>query len=236
MERETLDILTLAGLAAGSFALALSGALVPGPMFFVTIAGSRRRGFWFGPLVILGHALAELPVVLLLLWGLSAILKNAYVLAGIGGLGAAALIWMGIGMIRQASRPPEEAPGAGAPAGEASPAAQADSRRGLLGEAIPAGFLTSVGNPYWHLWWVTCPTYLLASAAAQGWPGVAAFFIGHISADLAWYSVTSLSVASGRRFLTGRLYTGLLVACGVVLLVMAGLFLKLAITVMCCPQ
>lgn len=230
VEREMLDILTLAGLAAGSFVLALSGALVPGPTFFVTIAGARRHGFWFGPLVILGHAMAELPVVLLLVVGLSAFLKNAYVLAGIGGIGAAALIWMGMGMIRQARRPPEGPMGAGAPAtGEDSSDVPAGGRRTLFAEAIPAGFLTSIGNPYWHLWWVTCPTYLLASAASQGWLGVAVFFIGHISADLAWYSATSLGVAGGRRFLAGRLYAGLLVICGVVLFVMAGFFLKLAV-------
>ena len=234
VEPAALDILTLAGLAGGSFVLALSGALVPGPMFFVTLAGSRRHGLWFGPLVVLGHALAELPVVLLLLLGLSALLANAYVLAGIGGIGAAALIWMGIGMIGQARRPPVEplaagAPGTTEPVGEASPAATAGRGRGILAEAVPAGFLTSIGNPYWHLWWVTCPTYLLASAAAQGWPGVAAFFIGHISADFAWYSATSLGVAGGRRFLAGRLYTGLLVVCGVALFVMAAFFLKLAV-------
>jgi threonine/homoserine/homoserine lactone efflux protein len=227
VEHETLDILTLAGLAAGSFVLALSGALAPGPTFFVTIAGSRRRGFWFGPLVVLGHALAELPVVALLLWWASTVLGNPYVLAAIGGVGAAALVWMGIGMVRQARRPPEELPepAAGGPA----PTPPAGGRYRIFIEAVPAGFLTSIGNPYWHLWWVTCPTYLLASAAAQGWPGVAAFFIGHIAADLAWLSATSLAVSSGRRLLAGRLYTGLLVCCAVVLFVMAGFFLKLAV-------
>jgi threonine/homoserine/homoserine lactone efflux protein len=182
VERQTLDMVTLAGLAAGSFVLALSGAMVPGPMFFVTVAGSRRRGFWFGPLVVLGHAMAELPVVLLLLLGLSTVLKNAYVLACIGGVGALALIWMGVGMIRQARRPPEESGQAeAAPPGGAAAAPPATGRRAILAEAIPAGFLTSVGNPYWHIWWVACPTYLLASAAAQGWPGVAAFRHGWAS-------------------------------------------------------
>jgi threonine/homoserine/homoserine lactone efflux protein len=232
MEPETLDILTLAGLAAGSFALALSGALVPGPTFFVTIAGVRRHGFWFGPLVVLGHAVAELLVVALLLWGLSAVLKDSYVRAGIGAVGAIALVWMGTGMIRQARRLREAATMADAEAGPAdapATAAQTGNRRTLLIEAVSAGFLTSIGNPFWHFWWVTQPLALLAIAAAQGWPGIAAFFIGHISADLAWLSVASLGVSSGRRFLKGRLYAGLLIGCGLMLFVMAGLFLKLAI-------
>ena len=232
MQPDTLDILTLGGLAAGSFAMALSGALVPGPMFFVTIAGSRRRGFWFGPLVVLGHAAAELLVVTLLLWGLSAILKEPYVRAGIGAVGAAALIWMGTGIIRQARRPEDAAARVDAAAGpdrEGPSPAAAVGRRSILVEGVWAGFLTSIGNPYWHFWWVTQPLALLAIAAEQGWPGIAAFFIGHISADFAWYSATSLGVAGGRRFLTGRLYAGLLIGCGIMLFVMAGLFLKLAI-------
>ena len=229
MESPTLDILTLAGLAAGSFAMALSGALVPGPMFFVTIAGSRRRGFWFGPLVVLGHAVAELIVVALLLWGLSAFLKAPYIRAGIGAVGAAALIWMGTGMIRQTRRPQKAAATMNAVAGSAEEAAPAGGHRSILVEGIAAGFLTSIGNPYWHFWWVTQPLALLAIATAQGWPGVAAFFIGHISADLTWYSATSLGVTGGRRFLTGRTYAGLLIGCGLMLFVMAGLFLKLAI-------
>ena len=112
---------------------------------------------------------------------------------------------------------------------EAPPVAPAGSRRSILVEAVSAGFLTSIGNPYWHFWWVTQPLALLAIATARGWPGIAAFFIGHICADLAWYSATSLGVASGRRFLAGRTYAGLMIGCGVMLFVMAGLFLKLAI-------
>lgn len=253
-----MDLLAIGALGAASFTLALSGALAPGPMFFATIAGSRRRGFWFGPGAVLGHALAELPVVALLLVGLSAVLENDSVLAGIGAIGAAALLWMAAGMIRQAFRPrpdtsptsprPEagEAPAPGAPcptsprreadvaARQASPGSapqepQGAGRRMLVVEAAGAGFVTSLLNPYWHLWWVTQPTLLLASAAAQGWPGVGAFFAGHISADLLWYSLTSYGISRGRSLLRGRVYQGLLIGCAAMLLVMAGLFAGLVI-------
>jgi len=258
-----VDILAIGALAAASFTLALSGALAPGPMFFATIAGSRRRGFWFGPGAVLGHALAELPVVALLLVGLSAVLENDSVLAGIGAIGAAALLWMAAGMIRQAFRPPPdtsptsprpeagEAPAPGAPcptsprceAGDGQAAGLPPGRtvesqaappagarpRALVVEAAGAGFVTSLLNPYWHLWWVTQPTLLLASAAAQGWPGVGAFFAGHISADLLWYSLTSYGISRGRSLLGGRVYQGLLIGCAAMLLVMAALFATLVI-------
>jgi threonine/homoserine/homoserine lactone efflux protein len=89
--------------------------------------------------------------------------------------------------------------------------------------------VTSILNPYWHLWWVTQPTLLLASAAGRGWVGVGAFFVGHISADLAWYSLTAFSISRGRRWLRGRVYQGLLIACAAILFLMAALFVKLAV-------
>jgi len=205
-------VLDLAGLAVGSFVLALSGALVPGPMLSATVAGSHRRGFWFGPGVVLGHALAEMPVVVLLALGVSAFLENRWVLTAIGGVGAVALTWMGVGLLRQMGRD----------------TAAPEPGFVRLG-AVTTGLITSVVNPYWYLWWVTQPTVLLAGAATMGWLGVAAFFIGHISADLAWYSAASLSVAKGRRLLQGRFYKALLIACAGILFVMAVLFAKLAI-------
>ena len=43
-----------------SFVLALSGALVPGPLFTLTVSESLRRGAKAGPLIILGHGLLEI--------------------------------------------------------------------------------------------------------------------------------------------------------------------------------
>jgi threonine/homoserine/homoserine lactone efflux protein len=207
-------LLELAAVAGGSFVVALSGALMPGPVLAVTIAGVRQKGFWFGPLVVLGHGMVELPIVLLLALGLGAVLGNPWVVVAIGYVGAAAMAWMGVGLLRQAGRPPEAATeGSG-------------SRLGAVG----AGALTSLANPYWYLWWVSMGAVLLAGAAKAGWIGVAVFFAGHISADLAWYSLIALGVARGRRYLDGRLYQGLLVLCALVLVVMAARFLYMAAT------
>ena len=206
-------VLELAGLAWASFVLALSGALMPGPVLAVTVAGTGRRGFWFGPGVVLGHAILEIPVVALLAIGLSAVFQNPWVLAVIGAVGAVALTWMGVGLVRQALRPRVEVTGAGL------------HRHG----SVASGLLTSALNPYWYVWWVTQPTLLLAGAVRLGWLGVAVFFAGHIAADLGWYSLVALGVASGRRFLEGRWYKVLVLVCAVVLFVMAGVFLALAV-------
>ena len=49
-----------------SFVIALSGALMPGPLLTVTISESARRGFVAGPLLIAGHGLLELALVVAL--------------------------------------------------------------------------------------------------------------------------------------------------------------------------
>ena len=75
-----MNPLVLAGLASTSFIVALSGALMPGPLLTVTVGEAARRGFWAGPLIIVGHALLELALVLLLLVGLGAWLNRPLIL------------------------------------------------------------------------------------------------------------------------------------------------------------
>ncbi len=47
------------GIFATSFAVALSGALMPGPLLTVTISESARRGARVGPQIIAGLAVLE---------------------------------------------------------------------------------------------------------------------------------------------------------------------------------
>ena len=75
--------------ALTSFAVGLSGSLVPGPMLTVTITDSLKKGFKAGPLIVLGHIMAELTLVILIIGGLSWLIgsKTATMFIGIfGGL------------------------------------------------------------------------------------------------------------------------------------------------------
>ena len=87
-----------------SFLAALSGALMPGPLLTVTIAQTARKGFRAAGLLVLGHALLELFVVGGLVLGLGHILEIKSVIGGITFLGGGMLVWMGVGMIRDARR------------------------------------------------------------------------------------------------------------------------------------
>lgn len=54
---------------------------------------------------------------------------------------------------------------------------------------------------------------------------VAAFYFGHISADYAWDTVLSTVVGGGRRWLTDKLYRGLIVLTGGFLIYLGFIFL-----------
>jgi threonine/homoserine/homoserine lactone efflux protein len=83
---------------------------------------------------------------------------------------------------------------------------------------IATGALLSVANPYWFIWWATVGTTWVLWSLAAGVIGVVIFFFGHILADLGWYSIVSFTVARGKRFMTARVYRGLLLLCGVALI------------------
>jgi len=203
-----MDLWVLAGVPASSFVVALSGALMPGPLLTVTVGEAGRRGFWAGPLIIVGHGLLELALVLLLLAGVGGWLNRPQVLGVVGLAGAGMLAWMGLGLLR-ASRTSRLTLDGGDPGGL---------------HPVLAGVLMSLANPYWLLWWLTIGLGYVLFAARFGLLGVFLFFAGHILADFAWYTLVAAAVAQGRRFLSDTLYRGFLAGCGVFLFGFGGYF------------
>ncbi len=72
------------GIFSSSFLIALSGALMPGPLLTYTVAESARRGFWAGPIIMLGHGFLELGLVVLLLLGIGAIINQPLIMGIVG--------------------------------------------------------------------------------------------------------------------------------------------------------
>jgi len=206
-------------LAAGSFVVALSGALMPGPLLVAAIREGVRQGARAGPLLTLGHGILEAAVVVLVYLGAGGFLKRPGPFAVVALAGGAALLVMGALMLRGARK----ATMAG-PTGAAAPEESSGGAAGL-GRTVLAGAGVSLSNPYWSLWWVTVGMGYLASAAAWGWPGLGVFFAGHILADLAWYWLVTAAVARGRKLLSDRGYRALIVGCGLFLVGFAGQFL-----------
>lgn len=192
-----------------SFVIALSGAMMPGPLLTATISESTRGGFRAGPILILGHGLLELALVIALIMGLAPFFQKKWVFIGVALAGSMFLLWMAVGMFRSLSS--LRLPGAAGPS----------EGKGL----VIKGVLLSVSNPYWIIWWATIGIGYIMQSREYGLWGVAFFFAGHITGDLAWYATISAGVGRGRHFLSDRLYRGIIGVCAGFLLVFAFYFL-----------
>ncbi|TSA46875.1 MAG: lysine transporter LysE [Deltaproteobacteria bacterium] len=181
---------------------------MPGPLLTATISESSQRGFIAGPLLVTGHAILELVLVIAFLLGLAPFFQQPAVFIATALVGSIILFWMAFGMFR--SLPSLRLSWEG------------DHKR--RSHPMISGILMSVANPYWIIWWATIGLGYILYSRRFGFWGIAFFFVGHILADLVWYSLVAAAVAGGRHFLTNRLYRGLISACAVFLILFAGYF------------
>lgn len=205
--------MSLLVLGITSFLIALSGALVPGPLFTLTVSESARRGAATGPLIILGHGLLEIMVVVLVLSGLSPFLRHDTTRQLISLIGGCMLVVMGILLLRDVPKARLDAP---------------SEKKGKGMNLIVTGMVGSITNPYWVIWWATIGLGYLVSSLRFGMAGVIVFFLGHISADLAWYSLVSYAVSKGRKIMGERGYRAVLLFCGIFLILFGGWFVQAA--------
>ena len=186
---------------AGAFVVALSGALIPGPMLTVTVIQSLRHGFRAGPEITAGHAAAEIGLLVLVILGLGPVITRPSVMKGIYSAGGVLLIISGVYMFTRRGLHVDLSPEGGKTA--VSP--------------FLSGVVTSVSNPTWHIWWATVGLAYVTKALSLGIPGIAAFFSGHILADLGWYGLVSFSVSRGGSFVTPKTYRTIISACSFLL-------------------
>jgi len=201
-------MLSLITIFCTSFVIALSGAMMPGPLLTATISETSRQGFKAGPLLILGHGILELLLVLALILGLAPFIQRQEVFIFTAFAGAIILVWMAVGMLRTLHN------------------LHIDWEKKSAGSnhLIMTGILLSIANPYWTIWWASIGLGYILYSQKFGILGILFFFLGHIIADLTWYAVVSLAVDRGRHFLTDRLYRGIMGACASFLIVFACYF------------
>lgn len=248
-----MNFSTIWVIASFSFVVALSGALVPGPLLTYTIMKTlevKKKGFSVGALVIAGHAILESVLVILLLAGFASLLKSDLTVRIIGAVGGALLVYLGgrlvfdllKGRVQNVFLNTSVGKGHGEPIddihldGEASSPRKDPASGGGKG-TVPAalrklphpvvgGILVSMSNPYWWIWWASIGFAFMAQYDINfGNPtGLLSFMIGHEAGDLAVYWLVSILVALGRRRMNDRIYRVVLFVCAAVMIGF-GLFL-----------
>jgi len=181
-----------------SFLVGLSGALMPGPVLTVTIAEATRRGFWAGPLIVLGHGIIEFTLFIALVLGLGSFLKHDLVFGIVGLGGGIVLVGMGVGMVR----------------GTRQATLKLELDEGTRSRPVIAGLLTSISNPYFIIWWATIGLSYIALSQQHGIMGLGSFYSGHIMADVVWYFAVAAAITVGKKIMTDHTYRWIIGLCG----------------------
>ena len=186
--------------------ISLSGVMMPGPVFAVTIARSYKSQF-AGIRVAVGHALIEIPLILLIYYGFASFFQDTLVQKVLFLVGGAVLVWMGIRMLRARVRAMEEG-------------------KDLPRNSIFAGVTTTALNPYFILWWATVGSMLIMKSLSFGLTGLILFAVVHLLCDFGWLAFVSVLVHRTKSLWGGRVQQGLLIASSLLLIGFGGWFLS----------
>ncbi len=177
--------------------ISFSGAAMPGPMFAVTVAKSYKNPF-AGAQMALGHAVVEVPIILLIYFGFSQFFEYEIVKILLNVAGGAMIIWLGLAMFRARARVVREG-------GDFSYS------------AFQAGIITTGLNPAFYIWWATIGSLLVMRFLDYGLGWLAVFIVVHWMVDLVWLSFVSLAVNKTNRFWGVRFQEGVFTACSLLL-------------------
>jgi threonine/homoserine/homoserine lactone efflux protein len=173
-----LEFLTLLSLGV---VVGLSGAVIPGPLFAFTVFDTSRKRAITGHRIILGHAVWESVIILIILLGFGGLItRNTLVIYIVGGV---ALAFMGISMIRSKGR-------------------EISMENSRVNSSFVGGIFYTAFNPTQPLWWATAGlALLLTGLEVMGIMGVFIVTAGHWLSDLAYYSFVSFMVHRHERYI-----------------------------------
>ncbi|XHH09653.1 MAG: LysE family transporter [Candidatus Bathyarchaeia archaeon] len=189
--------------------ISLSGVLMPGPLFAVTIQKSAKSKI-AGALIAVGHGIIEFPLMILIYFLLSQFTIPSYVQITVGLVGGSLMIFMGIQAFRSRNR-------------------QNNSPVSLKRDSILSGVWTTAANAGFILWWLTIGTALVLNAQLFGLAGFGVFAGVHWSIDFLWYAVVGALIFKSQRFWTKRVHLGVTLFCVGVFLVFGAYFVGSAL-------
>jgi threonine/homoserine/homoserine lactone efflux protein len=184
----------------------LSGVMMPGPMFAVTIAKSMKSP-WAGALVALGHAVVEVPLILLVYFGLANFFHNDILKLILSVLGGGMIVWMGYDMFRARQKLAREGK---------------DTRY----NAFIAGIAMSGLNAFFIVWWLTVGSLLIMQFVdAVGVWGIPLFILVHWLCDLVWLTFVSFTIFKTHKFWGEKVQEWVFIILSLALLYFGGQFI-----------
>jgi threonine/homoserine/homoserine lactone efflux protein len=185
--------------------ISLSGVMAPGPVTTATLAtGTRNRHA--GILIALGHGIVEFPLMWLIMAGMGVLFQMKGVVVGIGLIGGAFLIHMGVQVLISLKDHD-----------------QANVKH-LDKNPVLIGVILTGTNPYFLMWWATVGLALSVRAMKFGPAAFAIFTVLHWLCDAVWLETLSFAGFKGTQVLGPRSQRIVLSICSAALIVIGVLF------------
>lgn len=183
--------------------LSASGALAPGPLFFVTITHGARSGTKSGITFSVAHTIIEFTLVMLLALGLLSVANESVVRFAVGVAGGVALVVFGALQILSSLHEAKE-PESG----------QASTRSLFL-----IGLALTGLNPYFIIWWLTIGANLIfLSLEFAGLFGVVFMYVCHVWVDYAWLTLVAGFAKRSTKILQFKWYRLMIAVFGAILI------------------
>ena len=184
--------------------LSISGALAPGPLFFVTVSHGIKSGTKSGIIFSIAHSLIEFTLVMLLALGLLSVANEPTAMLVVGVAGGVALIVFGAIQIRGSFSYKPDEPKAG---------------RGATRSLLLVGLALTGLNPYFIVWWLTIGANLIFIALEfASLAGVVFMYVCHVWVDYVWLILVAALAKRGAKILGFKWYRVLMAVFGVVLI------------------
>ncbi len=185
--------------------ISLSGVMQPGPMFAMTIAKSYKSQ-WAGVQIALGHAVIEVPLILLIYFGFARFFQNTTVQFVLSMLGGSMIVWLGVSMFRARTKVTQRG-------------------KDLPYNAFTAGILTSILNPFFLVWWATIGSMLVMKILDFGTMGLVSLIVVHWLGDLVWLSLVSVLIYRTQKLWGRKVQEGIFITCSLLLIGFGAWFL-----------
>lgn len=185
--------------------ISLSGVMLPGPMFAVTVAKSYKSP-WTGAWLSLGHAAVEIPLILLIYFGFAQFFQHTPVQFGLSIAGGGMVIWLGVNMFR-------------------TRAEITQGNKELPYNAFTAGIITSGFNPFFLIWWATIGSMLVMKSLDFGLIALVLLIIIHWLCDFGWLLGASNLVYRTRTLWGRKVHEGVFIGCSLLLVGFGGWFM-----------
>jgi len=164
--------------------ISLSGVLLPGPLFAITLKKASKDKMT-GSLIAVGHGIVEFPLMFLIFFVLSQFEIPSLFQVSVGLVGGSLMIYLGGQAFRNRHK-------------------QEEATMSLRKESVLGGAWTTAANAGFILWWLTIGTTLILNAKLFGLLGFFVFAGVHWLVDFSWYTVVALLIFKSQRFWTER--------------------------------